>query len=67
MKQAPVAGFLAPETRPLVARGRGFVTFSVDYRQYTGAIAALSGRFEAEVVDVTVEPAHRDADDLRRA
>ncbi|GIN01347.1 BREX system serine/threonine kinase PglW [Planomonospora venezuelensis] len=39
----------------LAARERGFVTLSVDYRFYTGAVAALSARFGAEVLDVTAE------------
>ncbi|MEU0517124.1 BREX system serine/threonine kinase PglW [Streptosporangium sp. NPDC006007] len=39
----------------LSSRERGFVTLSVDYRFYTDAVATLSTRFGAEVVDVTAE------------
>ncbi|MBG0825185.1 BREX system serine/threonine kinase PglW [Planomonospora sp. ID91781] len=39
----------------LAARERGFLTLSVDYRFYTDAIAVLSARFGAEVLDVTAE------------
>ncbi|WUW10958.1 hypothetical protein OG587_44245 [Streptosporangium sp. NBC_01469] len=39
----------------LSSQERGFVTLSVDYRLYADAIAALSARFGAEVLDVTAE------------
>ncbi|MEV4242141.1 BREX system serine/threonine kinase PglW [Streptosporangium canum] len=39
----------------LSSRERGFVTLAVNYRLYLDAIAALSARFGAEVLDVTAE------------
>ncbi|MGV9326762.1 BREX system serine/threonine kinase PglW [Streptosporangium sandarakinum] len=39
----------------LSARERGFVTLAVNYRLYLDAVAALSARFGAEVLDITAE------------